>query len=272
MSGESIYSWVKEVPPLPEKPALYHSKHDPLAKPYKAASTFGGAAAKKAFGSIGREVGPSVAPSAFTKAHERSGPRSGELAASLPKKYVREDEPRKPSVPKRADAPLCGLKSAKDFVVANAVDAILTVPKKAPAPEPDWMHRPGFGVAPAYLEENKKEIEAQHEYIQSLLEEKQMAEEEASGVRMRELTGGERDELIDALKAKWDAANKEFQKTTFKNISSSNSTIGEIRAKLRSEATLAQIEKDIARLSVKAPIFVVDDDKVAAATAGAGRA
>ena len=98
-----------------------------------------------------------------------------------------------------------------------------------------------------------------------------MEEEAASGVRMRELTGGEREELIEALKAKWDAANREFQKTTFKNISTSNSTIGEIRAKLRSEAALAQIEKDIARLSVKAPMFVVDDKDVSAAMAGAGR-
>lgn len=78
---ESIYSWVKEVPPIPEKPALHHSKHDPLAKPYRAASTFVGAATKKPFGSIGREV--KSTPSTYTKAHERSGPRSGELASSL---------------------------------------------------------------------------------------------------------------------------------------------------------------------------------------------
>ena len=88
MSGESIYVWVKEIPPAPEKPALYHSKHDPLAKPYKAASTFIGAAAKKPFGSIGREVKPSVAPSSYTKAHEKSGPRSGDLAASLRESFT----------------------------------------------------------------------------------------------------------------------------------------------------------------------------------------
>jgi len=42
------------------------------------------------------------------------------------RKFAREEPPRKPAVPKREEAPLCGLKSEKDFVVANAVDAILT--------------------------------------------------------------------------------------------------------------------------------------------------
>lgn len=38
--------------------------------------------------------------------------------------------------------------------------------------------------------------------MQSLLDQKQMEEEAASGVRMRELTSGEREELIEALKQK----------------------------------------------------------------------
>jgi len=100
-----------------------------------------------------------------------------------------------------------------------------------------------------------------------------MEEEAASGVRMRELTSGEREELIEALKQKWDQVNMAYQKTTFKNISTSNSTIGEIRWKENCEKQLAQIEKDIARLSVKAPIFVVDDEDAAAmgmSASGAG--
>jgi len=93
-----------------------------------------------------------------------------------------------------------------------------------------------------------------------------MEEEAAAGARMRELTSGEREELVDALKGKWDTVNAAYQKTTFKNISTSNSTIGEIRWKENCERQLAQIEKDIAKLTVKAPIFVVDD----AAAAGSG--
>jgi Calmodulin-binding len=179
---------------------------------------------------------------------------------SAAKKFVRADPPRKPALPSKDEAPLYGLKSEKDFVVANAVDAILTVPKVKPKVEPDWVHKPEYGRTPSYLQRVKSEIEAEHEYIQSLLDQKQMEEEAASGVRMRELTSGEREELIEALKKKWDAVNKVYQKTTFKNISTSNSTIGEIRFKENCEKQLIQVEKDIARLSVKAPIFVVDDE------------
>lgn len=257
--SESIYHWIKEViPPAPKQP-MYHSKHDPLAKPYAAASTFSAAASKKEFGSIGREVKAQVArPLVYTKAHERSGPLSGTASTILPKKFTREDPPRKPTVPKREDAPLCGLKSGKDFVVANAVDAILTIPKRAGASEPPRLHEE-YARVPEYLKRVKQEIEDEHEYIQSLLDQKQMEEEAAAGVHMRELTSGEREELIEALKKRWDDVNHEYQKTTFKNISTSNSSIGEIRRKELCERQLVSIEKDVARLSVKAPIFVVDD-------------
>ncbi len=85
---------------------------------------------------------------------------------------------------------------------------------------------------------------------------------------MRELTSDERNELVEGLKRKWDEVNKAYQRTTFKKISTSNSTVSEIRFKENCESTLAQIEKDIARLQVKAPIFVVDDG-AAAGAAGA---
>ena len=82
--SESIYHLIKEViPPAPKQP-MYHSKHDPLAKPYAAASTFSAAASKKEFGSIGREVKAQVArPLVYTKAHERSGPLSGTASTIL---------------------------------------------------------------------------------------------------------------------------------------------------------------------------------------------
>lgn len=68
-----------------------------------------------------------------------------------------------------------------------------------------------------------------------------------------------------------DQVNLKYQKTTFKSISTSNSTIGEIRWKENCEKQLSQIERDIARLSVKAPIYVVDDaDAAAFAASGAG--
>lgn len=82
------------------------------------------------------------------------------------KRFERPEPPRKPALPKRDEAPLCGLKSEKDFITANAVDAILTLPKRKVEPTPDWLAKPEYGKAPTYLARIKGEIEAEHEFIQ----------------------------------------------------------------------------------------------------------
>ena len=46
---------------------------------------------------------------------------------------------------------------------------------------------------------------------------------------------------------------------SFKKISTSNSTLGEIRLKQSLEALLTELEADIARLSVKGPIMIVEE-------------
>ncbi|RYY36459.1 hypothetical protein EON62_01745, partial [archaeon] len=71
--SESIYSWIKETPPAPEKPAMYHSKHDPTASVYKASSTFTDVTKRKPFGSMGRELKGTIKPDAFMHAHEKTG-------------------------------------------------------------------------------------------------------------------------------------------------------------------------------------------------------
>ncbi len=127
---------------------------------------------------------------------------------------------------------------------------------------------------PAYLSEVKRDIEAEHEFIEGMIAQQTQA---ASGpvvrvcagalwtccsallcsavsasvsvslsvsvisssddsraccfssLQTRELPEDERMELLAALKAKWDTVNQEYQKVTFKNISTSNSTAGTIR-------------------------------------------
>lgn len=53
--------------------------------------------------------------------------------------------PRKPPVPSRKDVPVYGVKSSKNFVVANAVENILAVPA-APEVAPDYLHKEDFGA------------------------------------------------------------------------------------------------------------------------------
>lgn len=92
-------------------------------------------------------------------------------------------ENRKPPVPKHTDKPtIMGIKSNKNFVTANAVENIMSIPKK---PEkkyadtkigathqlepsgltPKYRNKKDFGKTPEYLEKRKQEIEqAQKEY------------------------------------------------------------------------------------------------------------
>ena len=66
------------------------------------------------------------------------------------------------------------------------------------------------------------------------------------------LPDAERKELIEALKKKWEIVHKEYQEIT--HISKID-TIGKKSKKERCEAELAQLEKDIQKLS-KNHIFI----------------
>ncbi len=52
--------------------------------------------------------------------------------------------------------------------------AVRAVPKAATAAEPDWLRKADYGKAPDYLATVKREIEDEHEYIQSLLDQQQV--------------------------------------------------------------------------------------------------
>lgn len=89
---------------------------------------------------------------------------------------------RRPPVPKHDEKPLMGLRSNKDHIKTNAVENIMSVPRK---PEkkfadtragathpldpsgltPKYVNKKDFGKTPAYLERRKAEVErAQKEY------------------------------------------------------------------------------------------------------------
>lgn len=90
---------------------------------------------------------------------------------------------RKPAVPKHTDKPaIMGVKSNKNFITTNAVENIMSIPKKPDKKyadtkigathqlepsglTPKYRNKKDFGKTPQYLEMRKKEIEhAQIEY------------------------------------------------------------------------------------------------------------
>ena len=164
-----------------------------------------------------------------------------------------------PPVPRRDERPLRLPASGKDFVQQNAVDAIMAPRRSRPKAEPvDWKKVPTFGKVPAYLDGIKQELEQERDLMVAMIDEQQMKSEAASGASTREMADDERQELINALKAKWDVVNDKYQVISHRNISTSNSTKGEIRWKETCEQQMAKLEKDIKRLEMPGPIYIAE--------------
>lgn len=76
---------------------------------------------------------------------------------------------KRASVPKLTDKPLLGLKSNRDFIMHNAVEAILSSPRVKET-ERDWLGKKDFGKVPAYLERIKGSLEDEYRMLRSLQE------------------------------------------------------------------------------------------------------
>merc|ERR1711935_1222819 len=94
-----------------------------------------------------------------------------------------------------------------------------------------------------YLQKIKGEIMDEYEYIRQM----QQAQCEAGPPGMRLLEEEERVALVDDLKQKWDDVNVQYQQTSCLSLAS----LGKVKRKEMYEAQLAQIEKDIEKLSKK---------------------
>eukprot|EP01016_Furgasonia_blochmanni_P036554 TRINITY_DN4189_c0_g1_i5.p3 TRINITY_DN4189_c0_g1~~TRINITY_DN4189_c0_g1_i5.p3 ORF type:complete len:140 (-),score=20.36 TRINITY_DN4189_c0_g1_i5:349-768(-) len=78
-----------------------------------------------------------------------------------------EDTQRKPAIPKRDEAPIMGLKSHKNYIVANAVENILSTAKAIPK-EPSYLNKKDFGKVPEYLKRIKDSINREYETIREM--------------------------------------------------------------------------------------------------------
>lgn len=75
----------------------------------------------------------------------------------------------RPTVPRKDEAPVYGIQSNKNFITTNAVEVILSKPKKVPQEEFNWTRRPGFGTVPVYLKRNKARVQEEKEQFETYL-------------------------------------------------------------------------------------------------------
>jgi len=245
---ESIYNLVEKEPAKKIKPPRHVSKFSSTAK-----------AEAKANKNESKTMGPAKVklanPEEFT--------RKKEAAHKEVTKFTYPDAANnKPKVPNHAEKPLMGIKSNKNFITTNAVDNILSVPKKPAANfvdtkhgathpldpsglTPKYLKKKNYGQTPVYLEKRKEEVERmQQEYDEYV-------QESMKRGAMRELTLDERNNIIAGLKCNWEEIHHQYQ-----GLSVVTDTAPKKNRKERMEAEMNQLEKDIELLEKHGKIYI----------------
>lgn len=209
--------------------------------------------AKKPIGEMGREVGPTVDPKNFLRKNQ--GPYTASRGAPTVnltdfRKSEWHREKVKPDIPK--EEPVHGMKTNKNFVVANAVENILAIPtKNTPAAEPRPTERKDFGKVPDYLNEIKQDIQSRRNVIQAYNHQMRAANE-----RWSELTPGELEELRIGLQRRWDLLNKEYQSKGFTKVQTPSQKAHQVQL----EQELNALEFAMQKLS-RNHVFIYNDQK-----------
>lgn len=97
----------------------------------------------------------------------------------MPKNFSYECDHKKAPVPCVHEKPVQGLKSGKNFIVSNAIENILSVPKQAPEPV-DWTKKKDYGQTPTYLNKIKENIDNEYKMIRNLHEEHEIHKDSLS--------------------------------------------------------------------------------------------
>lgn len=143
----------------------------------------------------------------------------------------------------------------KNYVTENALAVIMAKPGGQTGDKPNYLKKTDYGQVPKYLEKVKGEIAVEKEYIRQVMAQQQEARI-AMQPKMKQLPEEERLQLLDNLKKKWEAVNKQYQGMT--HIVTLD-TIGKVRRKEEYESQLQQLEKSIEKLSKKY-VYVQEGD------------
>eukprot|EP00794_Sanderia_malayensis_P003882 gene3882-4426_t len=251
---ESIYNLIPKVTEKPPKPAMHVSKFSSPAKKELNAN-------KNASKTMGPAKVPLNDPSRFMRKHEKEPKLPDKTAFS----YSDSDR-RKVPVPSHAEKPVMGLKSNKNFITTNAVENIMSIPKKAAVNyadtrngsthaldpsglAPKYVRKKDYGKTPSYLTKRKEEVEqAQREYDEYVKESFRRG-------AMESLSDEERHSIIQGLKKNWEEIHHLYQ-----GLSVVTDTAPKKNRKERMEAEMNQLERDIELLEKHNHIYIANRD------------
>ena len=252
MEVESIYNLIPRAIEKPPKPVRYESRFRSSVKQ----ETKQNKSPNKTMGPAKVDV---PTPGEFLKK------RSGEPTLPDPKILAGDQSNRKPPVPRREEKPLMGIRTNKNFINTNAVENIMSVPKK-PVPKsvdtrwgdtgllehsglvPKYVNKNGYGSVPEYLKRRNEETrKAQEEYDAYIRERMRQG-------AMKQLTDEERDGIINGLKKNWEELHHQYQ-----GLSVVTDTAPKKYRKERMEAEMKQLERDIELVERHKIIYIANN-------------
>mmetsp|Transcript_19430 Transcript_19430/g.40551 ORF Transcript_19430/g.40551 Transcript_19430/m.40551 type:complete len:261 (+) Transcript_19430:41-823(+) len=242
---ENIYNLIPRTKTTVSRAPMYRSKHNPL-KPIKYSTL------KENGPSLGKKDFSLPNPQKFLRASTPSKRNPLKPIENVKKFSYKKVIPSKPKVPSKDERPVMSLHTEKNFITANAVEAILTVPQQPEVKEaPDYLKKEDFGKVPGYLAKVKDEIKQENELIDQFVAKQMMSYEDAPEL-CDEMPEAERLELIEKLKTKWDAVNKKYQVLCMHTMFEGHSKM----KKENFEKELNGIEADLQKLTTNGPVLV----------------
>jgi len=255
--SESVYNLIPLTATEMAKDKMYRSKHNPKRPP--SYSTFGAAGTARTVANASGLEAASVKPNTV-KSSGKADPKqfmkkcSGLYNTEKPSSSVflrPTDAAKKPVVPTREDKPIMGLKTEKNFVVSNAVECILSVPKKRIVEPTSAVSKTTYGQVPKYIQKANSELKELYEANAVAEKNNQIPKEE----NLRKLSEAEVSQLLTGLKRRWEEVNKAFQTMSF-----SMETSTQIHRKDELEREMKILEDAMKKLD-KRFLFVYNDSK-----------
>eukprot|EP00919_Chromeraceae_sp_WS-2016_P025236 GHVR01059678.1.p1 GENE.GHVR01059678.1~~GHVR01059678.1.p1 ORF type:complete len:253 (+),score=56.84 GHVR01059678.1:198-956(+) len=243
---ESIYKIIPPDPVIRDRRQLYKSIHNPLLKPTK--STFE-APTPSLVKSLSTQI--PLSPRNFLKKGEKL--RQSKETATDQCTHIKIKH--HPPVPHASITSSVSNKTTKNFITTNAVNVILSAPKKLKnsldSKDKNFLHKEDYGCVPAYVEKVKSDIKEEKEYVRKL----QQSHNNAQLNNIRLVSDIERQEILEGLKRNWEHTNSLYSMFSHVTILS---TIGKTKKKEGYELQLQQLEKDIEKMSKN--IIFTDND------------
>lgn len=275
---------------------MYRSKHDPYTPPV--GTTFGLQGTARLVGSTGnclknsaKSFGSKMGSSAASTDQFLKSTRRGPVPRSSTK-FEYAVRGKKASVPRKSEVPIMGLKTSKNFVVANAVENILAgasgarmsaslflssappLLRSPPVSHPTLLLALSLSLSLAVPRQSsstevrytaKRDYGKVPEYLELVkrdIQEEQeiLAEYFQDDVPEEQAQSGtimgdaERESLVRDLKKQWGVMNSRFQLISHNTMLDS---VGKVRRKTELEKALDQLSADIKLLSSGRPVEVV---------------